>query len=256
MLENDVVLVVDDSATARTAIINVLRDRLYCKEVFEASNGKEGLRILQQHPEIDWIFCDWEMPVMTGDQFLTAVRENPETAHLPFIMITSKGDRDSLVTAVQLGVTSFVVKPFTAKKLVEKVFLARGRMERRNAERIKASNGQKARLKFTGKDAVESDMIDVSLSGLLTLCDHEPIKGIAVFDKVQVQVTLPHSDKQLNLPCQVIRLEADPMHPSRSDQIRVATRFMPMEAETRGRLVDYIEATRRINSREEKDKAN
>ena len=252
MLEKDVVLVVDDSTTARTAIINVLRDRLYCKEVFEAANGKEALKLLQQHPEIDWIFCDWEMPIMSGDQLLSEVRDNPETAHLPFIMITSKGDRDSLVTAVQLGVTSFVVKPFTAKKLVEKVFLARGRMERRNAERIAAARGQKASLKFASREAVVSDLIDISLSGLLTLSEHEPLKGVSVFDKVQIQVVLPHSSEQLLLPCQVIRLEADPMHPSRSDQIRIATRFMPMDAATRTRLVDYIEATRRMNGREDK----
>ena len=252
MLEKDVVLVVDDSATARSAIINVLRDRLYCKEIHEASNGKEALKLLREYPEIDWIFCDWEMPVMSGDELLTAVREDPQTAHLPFIMITSKGDRDSLVTAVQLGVTSFVVKPFTAKKLVEKVFLARGRMERRNAERIKASKGQKAQLKFGGNPPIQADMIDVSLSGLLTLCEHEPLRSITVFDQVQVQVKMPHTEKEVLLPCQVIRLEADPSHPSRTEQIRVATRFLPMEAETRTQLVEYIEATRRISNREDK----
>ncbi|MDR9467715.1 response regulator [Marinospirillum sp.] len=251
MLDKDVVLVVDDSATARTAIINVLRDRLYCKEVIEACDGKEALRMLKQHPEIDWIFCDWEMPEMAGDELLAAVREDPQTAHLPFIMITSKGDRDSLVTAVQLGVTSFVVKPFTAKKLVEKVFLARGRMERRNAERIKASKGQTASLKFGTQEAVSGDMIDISLSGMLIMCEHEPIRGVTVFDKVQVKVNMPHSGEEILLPCQVIRLEADPMHPSRVEQIRVATRFLPMQGDIRNLLVDYIEATRRISSKEE-----
>ncbi|WP_114417417.1 response regulator [Marinospirillum perlucidum] len=251
MLEKDVVLVVDDSATARTAITSVLRDRLYCKEILEANDGKEALQLLNQHPEIDWIFCDWEMPVMAGDELLAAVRENPQTAHLPFIMITSKGDRDSLVTAVQLGVTSFVVKPFTAKKLVEKVFLARGRMERRNAERIKASQGQKAEMKFGTETSVDGDLIDISLSGMLILCEHEPVRGITVFDKLQVKVLHPSTQQELILPCQVIRLEADPTHPSRVEQIRVATRFQPMPAETRTLLVDYIEATRRLSNKNE-----
>ncbi|SFB98550.1 PilZ domain-containing protein [Marinospirillum celere] len=252
MLEKDIVLVVDDSATARNAIINVLRDRLYCKEIHEAADGKEALRMLKQHPEIDWIFCDWEMPVMAGDELLAAVRKDPQTAHLPFIMITSKGDRDSLVTAVQLGVTSFVIKPFTAKKLVEKVFLARGRMERRNAERIKASRGQKAQLKFANKQPVDSDMIDISLSGLLTMCNHEEVRDITIFDRMEVKVYMPHTEEEILLPCQVIRLEADPAHPSRVEEIRIATRFMPMEGTVRTQLVDYIEATRRIANREEK----
>lgn len=252
MLEKDVVLVVDDSATARNAIINVLRDRLYCKDIYEATDGKEGLKMLKQHPEIDWIFCDWEMPVMAGDEFLAEVRKDPQTAHLPFIMITSKGDRDSLVTAVQLGVTSFVVKPFTAKKLVEKVFLARGRMERRNAERIKASQGQKAQMKFASTEAVQGDLIDISLSGMLIMCAHEPVREVTIFDQLQVKVFMPHTEEEILLPCQVIRLEADPAHPSRVEEIRVATRFMPMESATRNQLVNYIEATRRVASREEK----
>lgn len=251
MLEKDVVLVVDDSATARTAIINVLRDRLYCKEVIEAGDGKEALRLLKQHPEIDWIFCDWEMPVMAGDELLTAVREDPQTAHLPFIMITSKGDRDSLVTAVQLGVTSFVVKPFTPKKLVEKILLARGRMERRNSERIKATQGQQALLQLDSSEPVTADLIDVSLTGILVLCNHQPVRQLTVFDSLKIKVTLPASQDTLTLACQVIRLEADPLHPAKTDQIRVATRFLPMEGETRNQLVQFIEATRRLSKKKE-----
>lgn len=244
MLDKDVVLVVDDSATARAAIINVLRDRLFCKEVIEAGDGQEALRLLKQRPDIDWIFCDWEMPVMAGDELLAAVRDNQATAHLPFIMITSKGDRDSLVTAVQLGATSFVVKPFTAKKLVEKVFLARGRMERRNAERIRAARGQSVFMKFTSAaELVQADLIDISLSGMQVLADHDAMRQVTVFDNVQIKLTSPASEKSAVMPCQVIRLEADPLHPSRVDKIRVATRFQPMDAEARAYLVEYIEAT-------------
>ncbi len=244
MLDKDVALVVDDSATARSAIVQVLRDRLYCREVLEASNGQDALKMLGKHA-IDWIFCDWEMPVMAGDELLAAVRENPATAHLPFIMITSRGDRDSLVTAVQLGVTSFVVKPFTAKKLVEKVFLARGRMERRNSERVRAASGQKAWLKFAQSAAIESDLIDISLSGLLVLADHDLLRSYTVFDALQVKLQMPDASEQPVLPCQVMRLEADPTHPSRTDKIRVAIRFQPMDPQARQALLAYIEQTSR-----------
>lgn len=256
MLENDVVLVVDDSATARTAITNVLRDRLYCQTIIEAANGQEALKRLQANPDIDWIFCDWEMPVMAGDELLSKVRENPATSHLPFIMITAKGDRDSLVTAVQLGVTSFVVKPFTPKKLIEKVLLARGRMERRNAERIKATRGQQLKLKWSQAELpVEADLLDVSLSGLLLLAPFEPTKSLSVFDLAQLAVTLPNSGATGELPCQIIRLEADPLHPARDDQIRIAVRFQPMSAEQRKLLMDYIEATRRLAPQPESEPA-
>lgn len=245
MLDKDVVLVVDDSTTARSAIINVLRDHLYCKDIVEASDGQEALRRLKQRPDIDWIFCDWEMPVMAGDELLKAIRENPDTAHLPFIMITSKGDRDSLVKAVQLGVTSFIVKPFTAKKLVEKVFLAQGRMERRNAERTRVTKEEKVALKFAATAGFEAEMIDISLSGLLMKVAHEAVKSVTVFDTFQAKVGHPHGKGSAVLPCQVIRLEADPMHPSRTDSIRLAARFQPMDEDARKHLVSYIEAAAR-----------
>lgn len=245
MLDKDVVLVVDDSSTARSAIINVLRDHLYCKDIVEASDGQDALRKLKQRPDIDWIFCDWEMPVMPGDELLKEIRSNPETAHLPFIMITSKGDRDSLVTAVQLGVTSFIVKPFTAKKLVEKVFLAQGRMERRNAERTRATTDEKVLLKFASADGVEVEMVDISLSGILMKVEHEAIRHVTIFDSFQAKLGHPHGKGSAVLPCQVIRIEADPLHPSRTDSVRLAARFQPMDEEARKHLVSYIEASAR-----------
>lgn len=245
MLEKDVVLVVDDSSTARSAIINVLRDHLYCKEIVEASDGQEALRKLRQRPDIDWIFCDWEMPVMAGDELLKEVRGNCDTAHLPFIMITSKGDRDSLVTAVQLGVTSFIVKPFTAKKLVEKVLLAQGQMERRNAERTRAGKDYKAILQFDASSDIEASLVDISLSGLLMLVPHEAVRKMTVFDVFKAQMEIPNSSESIVLPCQVIRLEADPLHPSRIEIIRLAARFQPMDEISRKHLVSYIEAAAR-----------
>lgn len=245
MLEKDVVLVVDDSSTARSAIINVLRDHLYCKEIVEASDGQDALRKLRLRPDIDWIFCDWEMPNMAGDELLVEVRNNPDTAHLPFIMITSKSDRDSLVTAVQLGVTSFIVKPFTAKKLVEKVYLAQGRMERRNAERTRAARDEKVKLKFSHLDAIQANLIDISLSGLLMIVQHNAIKDVTVFDAFQAEINALNGGEMFLLPCQVIRLEADPLHPSRTDEVRLAARFQPMNEESRKHLVNYIEAAAR-----------
>lgn len=245
MLSKDTVLVVDDSTTARTSIINVLRDHLYCKDIHEASNGQEALRKLKQHPEIDWVFCDWEMPLMSGDELLQEIRNTPETAHLPFIMVTSKGDRDSLVTAVQLGVTSFIVKPFTAKKLVEKVFLAQGRMERRNSERTRVNQEHKLVINFNNQET-EAELIDISLSGLLMKVEHAPLRNqISVFDNFISQLELHKNSGTANLPCQVIRLEADPLHPSRTDIVRLAARFQPMDEEARKKLVSFIESVAR-----------
>lgn len=241
MLSNDTVLVVDNSSAARSAVNNILRDHLFCKEIVDASDGQDALRKVRQLKNIDWIFSDWDMPNMTGIEFLKEVRSDPRTSHIPFIMVTARSDRDSLVTAVQEGVTSFIIKPFTAKKLVEKVFMAKGRMERRNAERTKVSKEQQINLTFEGAAESQATLIDISLTGFLSLIEIDATRQANIFDFFKAKLTLPKNDISQSLPCQLIRLEADPHHPARITHVRLAARFQPMQEPQRQHLVEYIE---------------
>lgn len=241
MLSNDRVLVVDDSAAARAAIVSILRDHLFCKEIIEANDGQDALRKINQISNLDWIFCDWEMPNLSGLDVLKEIRSKPQTSHLPFIMVTAKGDRDSLVAAVQEGVTSYIIKPFTAKKLVEKVFMAKGRMERRNAERTKVGKEEAIKIVLPSKTKTAAKLIDISLSGFLCLIQHEVVGDTKIFDKLIGQFILPKTKEVAGLPCQLIRLEADPHYPARTSHIRLAARFLPMQEAQRQLLVSYIE---------------
>lgn len=246
MLSNDKVLVVDNSSTARSAINNILRDHLFCKEIVDASDGQDALRKIRQN-NIDWIFSDWDMPNMTGIEFLKEVRSDPRMSHTPFIMVTARSDRDSLVTAVQEGVTSFIIKPFTAKKLVEKVYLAKGKMERRNAERTKIGQEQFIKLELNSPSkGVDATLIDISLTGFLCLVEKEVVDQVSIFDLFDTGLTLPKTTHSLSIPCQVIRLEADPHHPARSSHVRLAARFQPMQEAQRQHLVGYIEEVAKV----------
>lgn len=236
MLSKDKVLVVDSSSPARAAIINILRDQLFCKDIIESNDGQDALRKIQRISNLDWVFCDWDLPNLTGLEILKDIRSNPETAHLPFIMVTAKSDRDSLVAAVQEGVTSFIIKPFTAKKLVEKVYIARGRLERRNAERTKVAQEKLINLNLATNVAISAKLIDISLSGFLCLAKFDDINDLKVFDNLSLA-----TDLNLNLPCQTIRLEADPNHPARTSHLRLAARFLPMQEDQRRQLVSFIE---------------
>jgi CheY-like chemotaxis protein len=114
------ILVVDGGSFIRDLVKKQLRDHLPGVEIFEAADGIRAMVVLKHNP-IDLILSDWEMPQMTGDDLLRAVRASPEGASTPFIMITSRGDRDHVVVAVKAGVSDYLTKPFSAEELLTKV---------------------------------------------------------------------------------------------------------------------------------------
>ena len=113
------ILVVDDSSTMRRIIINTL-GKLGYKECHEAANGREGVEHLARTP-VDMIITDWNMPEMTGVEFIRAVRANEATKHLPVLMVTTNAAEDDIVEAMRAGVNNYVVKPFTPDTIREKI---------------------------------------------------------------------------------------------------------------------------------------
>lgn len=114
------ILVVDDATFIRDMVKKQLRDHLPGVEIFDAVDGVRALVVLKHNP-IDIILSDWEMPIMTGEELLRQVRASDQNAKTPFIMITSRGDRDHVVKAVQAGVSDYITKPFSAEELIRKV---------------------------------------------------------------------------------------------------------------------------------------
>ena len=114
------ILVVDDATFIRDTIKRSLRRMIPEVEVFEAIDGRRAIAAMKTN-RMDIILSDWEMPEMSGDEFLAWVRANPHHAETPFIMVTSRGDRNHVVQAVQAGVSDYLTKPFTAEELERKV---------------------------------------------------------------------------------------------------------------------------------------
>ncbi|MEY4762189.1 MAG: hypothetical protein RLZZ200_2045 [Pseudomonadota bacterium] len=112
-------LVVDDFSTMRRIIKNFLNDLGY-SNVQEADDGNTALPILKQG-NIDFLVTDWNMPGMPGLDLLKAVRADPALAKLPVLLVTAEAKREQIVEAAQAGVNGYVVKPFTAQTLKEKV---------------------------------------------------------------------------------------------------------------------------------------
>jgi len=113
------ILVVDDFSTMRRIIKNLLRD-LGMTNVQEADDGQTALPILKEGG-IDFLVTDWNMPGMTGIDLLKEVRSDPNLASMPVLMVTAEAKKEQIIAAAQAGVNGYVVKPFTAAVLKEKI---------------------------------------------------------------------------------------------------------------------------------------
>ncbi|MDR4168348.1 response regulator, partial [Bacillus paranthracis] len=105
-------LVVDDATFIRDLVKRVLRTRMPNVQVEEAINGKRAIQILHKQ-QIDLVLCDWEMPEMSGLEVLQWMRAQDAYQKTPFIMITSRTDKEYVVQAVQAGASDYIGKPFS-----------------------------------------------------------------------------------------------------------------------------------------------
>jgi two-component system chemotaxis response regulator CheY len=113
------ILVVDDFATMRKVIRNLLKQGGF-ENVVEAEDGVAALKVLQSQ-KVDFVISDWNMPNMSGLELLKAVRGSDDLKELPFLMVTAEALKDNIVAAVKAGVSNYIVKPFTAEVLNEKI---------------------------------------------------------------------------------------------------------------------------------------
>ena len=112
------VLVIDDAVHIRRLIIRMLEQDNYV--TIQAGNGREGLQILEQEMP-DVVTCDISMPVLDGYQFLMAARQNPETQHIPIVIVTALGHEGEINKATELGADACLTKPFSSSHLREVV---------------------------------------------------------------------------------------------------------------------------------------
>ena len=112
-------LVVDDFSTMRRIIKNLLHDLGY-PNVTEADDGKTALPMLQAG-SFDFLISDWNMPGMSGLDLIKAVRSDAKLAKMPVLMLTAEAKREQIIEAAQAGVNGYVIKPFTAETLKEKL---------------------------------------------------------------------------------------------------------------------------------------
>ena len=119
MDKNAKILIVDDYSTMRRIVKNLLHDLGYTNTV-EADDGRTAWPMLQAG-EFEFVVTDWNMPGMTGIDLLRAIRGDARLARLPVLMVTAEAQRDQIIEAAQAGVNGYIIKPFTAVTLKEKI---------------------------------------------------------------------------------------------------------------------------------------
>ncbi|MHB1272101.1 MAG: chemotaxis response regulator CheY [Rhodanobacter sp.] len=121
MDKNMKILVVDDFSTMRRIVRNLLVELGFSNPLIqEADDGQNAIEMLRKTP-VDLVVTDWNMPNMTGIELLRAIRAEPAMKGLPVLMVTAENNRDQIIAAAQAGVNGYIVKPFTAITLQEKI---------------------------------------------------------------------------------------------------------------------------------------
>ena len=127
-------LVVDDASFVRDLVKRTIRQRFPVIETTDAHNGRRA-QSLMSRTTFDLVLCDWEMPEMSGLELLQWMRQQPHYEKVPFIMITSRGDKDHVVEAVKEGVSEYLGKPFSPEGLSKKIIKVMGRRLKETMDR-------------------------------------------------------------------------------------------------------------------------
>lgn len=112
-------LVIDDSRVMRKIVGGILVEVGF--EVVEAENGQDALDRLAENSDVTLCCIDWNMPVMTGFEFVVEVRKHPEWRNVTLMMVTTEGEQDQIVRALAAGAHEYVIKPFTPDVIIDKL---------------------------------------------------------------------------------------------------------------------------------------
>lgn len=215
-------LIVDDVASMRKFLKFGMEKSFPNIFVDEATNGKEAQAKLEKI-EYDLVLCDWEMPLLNGEELLQWIRGHPTLNKTPFVMVTSRSDKPSVLKALQGGVDSYVVKPFTAEGLAQKVMSIVDKADRREQERFEAAGA--VNLHFHDQ-VTRGSIIDVSFGGFFgSFARSAPLP--AIFEKVLVDFKFEASHKIDGLEGFVIRLQASEAFID-AENVRIAVKFMDL----------------------------
>jgi len=191
MLKGKTVLIAEDDSTMQMFVSGILKQELDCNNLITCTNGLQAMAALknpEQRSTIDLILCDWEMPGANGDEILTFVRESKEIRHLPFIMTTSRSEKEDLIKVAKLGINNYLVKPFSAADLIERIKKVIGSKDKARKKRFSKSTALVAKFKIEGGTESFCTLYEISFDkGLLRIPVSEK-SNHKLYEKFDLQI--------------------------------------------------------------------
>jgi two-component system chemotaxis response regulator CheY len=235
MFAKQVALVVDDSTQVQNIVKGILKQHLGFGGVLTASNGRQALQFFDSQ-QVDWIFCDWEMPVMNGEEFLVAVRKHPKGQDVPFVLMTSHANQETVTAAISAGISDFIAKPFSPMTFVQKIRRLATAAERRISPRVTPLAQYACQIQFPVAKCTAS-LINISISGCL-------LRALAfrdcgsIYEPVRLVFSLENQTAELM--AELVRIEIDRTTSKDEIQVLAAFQFLPMDSETKATIVSFI----------------
>lgn len=227
--------------TMRKFIVSVLKQQLNCRTVIQADSADRALEALAQNPSsIDIIISDWELPGTKGDDFLLRAKMTPALRDAPFIMITCRSDRDAIITAIQAGVSGYIVKPFSTAMLTEKIITALGRQDRRAMPRADARGRRiEVRMTFGAAHSYTGVLINISQTGLLARAPlfRHGVKGVYE----PADLLLQGGEGSLELAAEIAKMERDADEFSSLRYMMVGFQFTCLDVANGRKLRSFME---------------
>lgn len=247
------ILVADDAAFIRDMVKKQLRDKVPGLELNEAADGARAWALIKQwNPDL--VLSDWEMPNMSGAELLQAIRGSEQHAKLPFIMITSRGDREHVVKAVQSGVSDYITKPFTAEELLRKV----GNQLKKMGKLAQAQTAPKSPMVFssvdllTGSSQPKAPAKETPVQSPLISAKEPPPVKLPSSSKCKAQLRFPNNlqfscvIREMNLQLMSCVIERAEVYPQIFDQAVVD---MELDDGSLARVNAYVHALQSVENR-------
>lgn len=258
------ILVVDDANFVRDMVKRTVRQLMPNADILEAPDGARAVGLIKSKG-IDLILSDWEMPEMSGEELLRWVREQPKFSHIPFVMITSRGDRNHVMTAVQAGVSDYLSKPFTAEELTRKISKQLKRFGYKTTSSAPNNRGlafssvevltggrasepppaDENKEKFSGKvhlrfphTSCEYELLETSPQALCGIIARPQILP-SVFDHAVVDITAENGQALARVNAYVHSISACELSPS-AERVRMIVRFVDQDPAKQSVLADLF----------------
>ncbi|GAB4387563.1 MAG: hypothetical protein Kow0025_01840 [Thermodesulfovibrionales bacterium] len=185
-------LVVDDSETVRKMVRKIIETSFGARDIFEAPDGEDAIKVLESE-KVDMIISDWNMPRMSGDDLLYRVRNEMGLDGIPFIMMSVNTSRDFVLTAIQLGATQYIAKPFSPKEFEDKVRTSWNYAYKRRAQRYAALPQHRVTFRLGDAEA-GAEIINISRTGVLLLMEYH--EGLRLFDAYDLGIEIKDVGKE------------------------------------------------------------